>query len=52
MRSFFLFGSIEFHFIFDADYVRELLRVAHVMCRDVEVTEIGLYGSERRFTRV
>ena len=47
-----MFGSIEFRFIFDADYVRELLRVAHVMCRDVEVTEIGLYGSERRFTRV
>lgn len=30
MRSFFLFGSIEFHFIFDADYVRGLDRVAHV----------------------
>ena len=43
MRSFFLFGSIEFRFIFDADFVR---------VRDIEVTEIGLYGSERRFKRV
>jgi len=47
-----LFGSIEFGFIFDADSVRGLIRVAHVMCRDIEVTEMGLYGSERRFKRV
>ena len=46
-RASFLFGSIEFGFNFDADYVMGLVRA-----RDVEVAVICLYGSERRFKRV
>jgi hypothetical protein len=47
-RASFLFGSV----LILTRFVRGLIRVAHVMCRDIEVAEIGLYGSERRFKRV
>jgi len=53
LNGVFLFNWVNRIWIyFDADSVRGLIRVAHVMCRDIEVTEMGLYGSERRFKRV
>jgi hypothetical protein len=47
-RASFLFGSI----LILTRFVRTIRIVAHVMCRDIEVAEMGLYGSERRFKRV
>jgi hypothetical protein len=47
-RASFLFGSI----LILTRFVSGLIGVAHVMRRDIEVAEIGLYGSERRFKRV